>query len=156
MEYQNPSRTQCLNSDIISTLPQNIIEDILTRMPIRDALRTSALSKKWRYTWRGMPQLVFTDDMVTLSYNSVSRQLEKYKLVSAIFHFLLLHNGPDILEFVCSIGHLRMDSEFVQIISYLARGNKVKGFVGLIGCVRFTGHTVGTLSVHGSFKWVFI
>ncbi|KAJ0462263.1 hypothetical protein HanHA89_Chr16g0681511 [Helianthus annuus] len=103
-----------------------------------------------------MPQLVLTDDMFTLSYSYVCRQLEKYKLVSAIFHFLLLHNGPDILEFVCSVGHLRMDSEFVQIISYLARGNKVKGFVGLIGCVRFTSHMVGTLLGHGSFKWVFI
>ncbi|KAJ0823230.1 putative F-box domain, leucine-rich repeat domain superfamily, F-box-like domain superfamily [Helianthus annuus] len=65
MENQTPAKTQSLNSDIISTLPQNIIEDILTRMPIRDALRTSVLSMRWRYTWRGMPKLTFTDDMVT-------------------------------------------------------------------------------------------
>ncbi|XP_071735714.1 F-box/FBD/LRR-repeat protein At1g13570-like isoform X2 [Rutidosis leptorrhynchoides] len=40
-------KTQCISSDRISSLPQNIIETILTLMPIRDALRTSILSKKW-------------------------------------------------------------------------------------------------------------
>ncbi|KAJ0683284.1 putative F-box domain, FBD domain, leucine-rich repeat domain superfamily [Helianthus annuus] len=126
MENQNPTTTQTLDSDIISTLPLNIIEDILTRMPIRDALRTSLLSKKWRYTWRGMPKLVFTDDVVTVSSNHLCLQLKKYKLVSAIFHVLLFHNGPETLEFHCSLVHLHMESEFAQMISYLARGNKVK------------------------------
>ncbi|KAJ0445105.1 putative F-box domain, FBD domain, F-box-like domain superfamily protein [Helianthus annuus] len=127
MEYQTtPTRTQSLNSDIISTLPQNIIEDILTRMPLRSALRTSVLSKKWRYTWRGMPKLVFTNNMVTLPSNRSYRQLNKYKLVNAIFHVLLFHNGPTIIVFYCSVGELHMESEFAQILSYLARGNTVK------------------------------
>uniref|UniRef100_A0A251S2U9 Putative F-box domain, Leucine-rich repeat domain, L domain-like protein n=1 Tax=Helianthus annuus TaxID=4232 RepID=A0A251S2U9_HELAN len=127
MEYQNPTRTRSLNSDIISTLPQNIIEDILTRMPLRSALRTSVLSMKWRYTWRGMPKLVFTDDLV--ASNHLSRQLKKYKLVNAILHVLLFHNGPETLEFDCSVVRLHMESEFAQIISYLARGNTVKKII---------------------------
>ncbi|KAJ0683275.1 putative F-box domain, FBD domain, leucine-rich repeat domain superfamily [Helianthus annuus] len=128
MENQNPRRSQTLNSDIISTLPLNIIEDILSRMPIRDALRTSLLSKKWRYTWRGMPKLTFTDDMIAMSSKRSYRQLNKYKLISAIFHVLLFHNGPTIVEFRCSVGELHMESEFAQILSYLARGNTVKEF----------------------------
>ncbi|KAJ0642674.1 putative F-box domain, FBD domain, leucine-rich repeat domain superfamily [Helianthus annuus] len=127
MDYQNPTRTRSLNSDIISTLPQNIIEDILTRMPLRSALRTSVLSMKWRYTWRGMPKLVFTDDLV--ASNHLSRQLKKYKLVNAILHVLLFHNGPETLEFDCSVVRLHMESEFAQIISYLARGNTVKKII---------------------------
>ncbi|KAJ0642646.1 putative F-box domain, FBD domain, leucine-rich repeat domain superfamily [Helianthus annuus] len=115
-----------MSSDIISTLPNNIIEKILTLMPIQDALRTSILSKKWRYSWRSMPKLVFTDNMVTMSSNHLCGQLRKYKLASAIFHVLLFHNGPTILKFkFCCFG-LQMDSEFDQIISYLAKGNKVK------------------------------
>ncbi|KAF5762138.1 putative F-box domain, leucine-rich repeat domain superfamily, F-box-like domain superfamily [Helianthus annuus] len=127
MEYQTtPTTTYCLNSDFISTLPQNIIEDILTRIPLQEALRTSVLSKKWRYTWRGMPKLVFTDRMVTVSSNHLHIQLNKYKLISAIFHVLLFHNGPTIVEFRCSVGELHMESEFAQILSYLARENTVK------------------------------
>ncbi|KAJ0439871.1 putative F-box domain-containing protein [Helianthus annuus] len=125
MEHQTPTRTQSLNSDFISTLPQNIIEDILTRIPLQEALRTTVLSKKWRHTWRGMPKLVFTDNMV----NHLRIQLNKYKLISAIFHVLLFHNGPTIVEFRCSVGELHMESEFAQILSYLAGGNTVKEFI---------------------------
>ncbi|XP_076918918.1 F-box/FBD/LRR-repeat protein At1g13570-like [Bidens hawaiensis] len=127
MEYENPTgsdkKTQCLNSDIISTLPQNMIENILSLMPLRDAVRTSILSKKWRYSWRRMPKLAFTDDMVKLpSINP----LKKLKLVSAIFHVLMFHNGPRIVDFKCPVGELAMVSELDQIISYLSWGNDVK------------------------------
>ncbi|XP_035842869.1 F-box/FBD/LRR-repeat protein At1g13570 isoform X2 [Helianthus annuus] len=127
MEHQNPTKTQCLNSDIISTLPQNIIENnILSRMTLRDAVRTSILSKEWRYTWRSMPKLVFTRKMVKRPSNRCCTLLHKYKLVNAIFNVLLLHNGPTILEFESLFGKFCIDSEFAQIISYLAKGNKVK------------------------------
>ncbi|XP_076920356.1 F-box/FBD/LRR-repeat protein At1g13570-like [Bidens hawaiensis] len=129
MEYDNPTsgkKTQCPNSDMISNLPQNIIESILSLMPLRDALRTSILSKKWRYSWRSMPKLTFTNSLVKLPSNAGSTQL-KSKLVTAIFHVLLLHNGPEILHFNCSFDH--MESEITQILSYLARGNMVKELV---------------------------
>ncbi|KAJ0683273.1 putative leucine-rich repeat domain superfamily [Helianthus annuus] len=71
-----------------------------------------------------MPKLVFTDKMV----NHLHIQLNKYKIISAIFHVLLFHNGPTIVEFRCSVGELHMESEFAQILSYLARGNTVKEF----------------------------
>ncbi|XP_076946189.1 F-box/FBD/LRR-repeat protein At1g13570-like [Bidens hawaiensis] len=132
MEYEDPTsdETQCLDLDIISTLPVNIIESILSIMPIRDALRTSVLSKKWRYCWRSVPKIEFTDTTVNLnSSNSGGKQLEKYKLVTAIFHVLLLHIGPEILEFNWSVAYLDMDSVLAQIISYLARGNKLKQLI---------------------------
>ncbi|CAL5338518.1 unnamed protein product [Camellia sinensis] len=53
----------CLTSDIISELPANIIENILMCMPQRDAVRTSVLSKKWKYNWVKLPQLVFDDTL---------------------------------------------------------------------------------------------
>ncbi|KAJ0445107.1 putative leucine-rich repeat domain superfamily [Helianthus annuus] len=52
--------------------------------------------------------------------------LKKYKLVNAIFHVLLLHNGLETLVFNCSVFHLHMDSDIALIISYLARRTKVK------------------------------
>ncbi|KAF5727782.1 hypothetical protein HS088_TW22G01479 [Tripterygium wilfordii] len=47
-------------SDIISDLPGNIIDNILTCLPIRDAVRTSILSRKWRFKWLDLSQLVLT------------------------------------------------------------------------------------------------
>uniref|UniRef100_A0A7N1A954 F-box domain-containing protein n=1 Tax=Kalanchoe fedtschenkoi TaxID=63787 RepID=A0A7N1A954_KALFE len=37
--------------DRISDLPSNLLDCILIRMPIRDAVRTSLLSRKWRHRW---------------------------------------------------------------------------------------------------------
>ncbi|KAJ0445091.1 putative FBD domain-containing protein [Helianthus annuus] len=64
--------------------------------------------------------------MVKVPSNHCCTLLNKYKLVNAIFHVLLLHDGPTTLEFNGLVGNLRMDSEFAQIISYLAKGNKPK------------------------------
>ncbi|XP_071735687.1 F-box/FBD/LRR-repeat protein At1g13570-like [Rutidosis leptorrhynchoides] len=117
-------KTQRLSLDIISSLPQNIIETILTLMPIRDALRTSILSKKWRYSWMTMPKLVFDNNLVrAISGTGI---LLKYKLVNAIFHVLLLHSGPTILKFELSVNKLGMETEFDQIILFLSRRINVK------------------------------
>ncbi|KAM3203584.1 hypothetical protein P3L10_031210 [Capsicum annuum] len=43
--------------NVLRNLPDNLINDILTRLPLRDAVRTSILSKKWRYNWCGLPQI---------------------------------------------------------------------------------------------------
>nr|XP_043625890.1 F-box/FBD/LRR-repeat protein At1g13570-like [Erigeron canadensis] len=116
-------KSQCPSTDRLSTLPQSIIENILTLMPIRDALKTSILSKKWRYCWTGMPKLEFCYDF-TLHYGP----LEKYKFLSAIFHVLLLHKGP-LLEFRLIVGVADMEMVFDQIIPYLSRSNNVKNFI---------------------------
>ncbi|XP_076946190.1 F-box/FBD/LRR-repeat protein At1g13570-like [Bidens hawaiensis] len=61
--------------------------------------------------------------MVTLPSSSGCIQ-SKCKLAKAIFHVLLLHKGPQNLRF--RVGALHMESEFAQMISYLAIGNTVK------------------------------
>ncbi|KAD4982993.1 hypothetical protein E3N88_19664 [Mikania micrantha] len=124
LKKMNAPKYRSLNG--ISNLPENVFESILTLMPIKDALRTSVLLKKWRYSWRSMPKLVFTSNMVKVPSDCGCGQLKKYKLVNAIFHVLLLHNGPSILEFDFSNNELQMDSEFDQILSHLSKGNNVK------------------------------
>ncbi|KAH7833861.1 hypothetical protein Vadar_010518 [Vaccinium darrowii] len=45
------------NSDVISELPSHLTENILEILPLRDAVRTSVLSSKWRNNWVTLPQL---------------------------------------------------------------------------------------------------
>ncbi|XP_076941901.1 F-box/LRR-repeat protein At4g14103-like [Bidens hawaiensis] len=47
--------------DRISRLPDEIIAQILTLMPTKYAVRTSVLSKRWRYTWVLVKNLDFDD-----------------------------------------------------------------------------------------------
>ncbi|KAG0458670.1 hypothetical protein HPP92_021798 [Vanilla planifolia] len=72
--------------DRISTLPSNIIEVVLMRLPIADAVRTSILSSRWRYQWCSIPHLIFNNKSVPLSVH-----LKVEKVVDQV---LLLHSGP--------------------------------------------------------------
>ncbi|WOG96065.1 hypothetical protein DCAR_0415395 [Daucus carota subsp. sativus] len=104
-----------IKEDRISELPQNVRETILCFMPIRDAVRTSILSKKWRHCWTMMPHLIFDDKFVDgmfeklgvndddklVAYEFFSRMMA-YEFVSRINKIILLHKGP-ILKFSLNI-----------------------------------------------------
>ncbi|KAJ0807758.1 putative F-box domain-containing protein [Helianthus annuus] len=47
------------DDDIISNFPEDLINPILERLPVKDAVRTSLLSKRWRYRWTTMRTLDF-------------------------------------------------------------------------------------------------
>ncbi|KAJ3676569.1 hypothetical protein LUZ60_003981 [Juncus effusus] len=69
--------------DIISNLPENVREKILTYLPIKEAGRTSLLSSNWRQTWNSIPDLWIRD----ADYDEPD---ETVKMVDVI---LLLHEG---------------------------------------------------------------
>ncbi|XWS25711.1 hypothetical protein CRYUN_Cryun27aG0091000 [Craigia yunnanensis] len=86
-----PRKTEA-ELDKISNLPGHVIDQILSNLPIRDAVRTSVLSRKWRYRWATIPYLVF--DNQCLNVSSQDQTFIKDKLVNIIDHVLLLHKGP--------------------------------------------------------------
>ncbi|XAR65350.1 hypothetical protein NMG60_11009446 [Bertholletia excelsa] len=105
--------------DLISDLPQSIIETILTKLPIRDAVRMSILSSKWRYKWANLTQLIFDDKCVTL-YND--KGLLEDNLVKFITRFLFLHDGP-IHKFSLSSAYLQSSPDLDQWLLFLSRKN---------------------------------
>ncbi|RHN73870.1 putative F-box domain, leucine-rich repeat domain, L domain-containing protein [Medicago truncatula] len=77
--------------DRISCLPGHVIDQILTYLQIRDAVRTSVLSRKWRNKWNTLPNLVFDRNCVA----AIDDQLViERKLLKIVDHVLLLHSGP--------------------------------------------------------------
>ncbi|KAL1819151.1 hypothetical protein ACET3Z_014020 [Daucus carota] len=96
-----------VKKDRISELPRNLQEIILCFLPIRDAVRTSILSTKWRHSWTMIPHLSFDDKM--FDYKIPNREwkchgpeMNALKFVSAINKVLIRHNGP-ILKFSLNI-----------------------------------------------------
>ncbi|XP_076952195.1 F-box/FBD/LRR-repeat protein At1g13570-like [Bidens hawaiensis] len=43
-------------------MPDIVINNILNRLPLQDAVRTAILERRWRYNWTMLSQLVFDDD----------------------------------------------------------------------------------------------
>lgn len=76
--------------DRISDLPNNIIDGILEHLDIEDMVRTSILSRKWRYMWVSVPRLEF--DGTFFENNTMDN--EDHEICSIITEVLLLHNGP--------------------------------------------------------------
>nr|XP_016479336.1 PREDICTED: F-box/FBD/LRR-repeat protein At1g13570-like [Nicotiana tabacum] len=87
------------DEDIISNLPRNLIACILGKMPIREAVRTSVFSKKWRYYYLNIPQLVFDDqfckelDDFSVNKGANIYALKFYQFDEIITKSLMLHPG---------------------------------------------------------------
>ncbi|KAL7258373.1 hypothetical protein ACSBR1_004491 [Camellia fascicularis] len=83
-------------------------------LPLQDAVRTSILSRKWRYMWASLPQLVFDDKFCRESIRN-----QKNKLVMTIYQVLLLHHGPT-LRFTLSLSGLEGCSEIDQLVLFVS------------------------------------
>ncbi|KAL0454994.1 UNVERIFIED_CONTAM: FBD-associated F-box protein [Sesamum latifolium] len=88
----------CISNERITDLPCDIMDNILKYLPLREVVRTSILSREWRYKWVTIPYLVF-DGIFQESLP------EKYNIESIIYQILLLHKGP-IIKFTL------MDADF--------------------------------------------
>lgn len=116
-----------LGQDMISELPQSIIESILTKLPIRDAVRTSILSTRWRYKWSDLTQLVFDDNCAILSND---KGKVEGNLVKFITRCLFLHLGP-IHKFTLSSTFLQSSPDVDQWLLFLSRKDIKEFFLEL-------------------------
>ncbi|XP_071703717.1 F-box/FBD/LRR-repeat protein At1g13570-like isoform X2 [Rutidosis leptorrhynchoides] len=134
----------------ITTLPSNIIENILWLLPIEEIVRTSLLSKEWRYNWTKVPKVAFIEDLFhdsmfdessgenqlpvdqgfeeSTSESEMQKMIRRHKFFYAIYQFLLLHQGP-IVDFTLSMRSSDATNdcaEIDQILLHLSRKNTVK------------------------------
>ncbi|EEF47643.1 ubiquitin-protein ligase, putative [Ricinus communis] len=105
--------------DFITDLPSSIIESILTRLPIRDAVKTSILSTKWRYRWATLTHLVFDDKCVAMYCD---KGVLESRLVKFISRALFLHHGP-IHKFQLSTSYLQCCPDIDQWLLFLSRSD---------------------------------
>ncbi|CAI0458405.1 unnamed protein product [Linum tenue] len=105
--------------DRISKLPAHLIQLILTPLPIKEAGRTSILSREWRHHWRSITCLVFDDEFFdSPDYNS-DEEISANKLMSNVQETLQAHDGP-ITEFVLSNPELVTTVKIGPLISHLS------------------------------------
>ena len=80
-----------LDSDLISELPDHLLCVILSYLPIKDAVRSSLLSPRWRYLYHQLSTLILSPDLLmgpVLPNPPAIAQVE-----NAISNLLLLHSS---------------------------------------------------------------
>jgi hypothetical protein len=90
MSLLNKKANQDDHIDQISDLPCNVIDGILEKLNIRDLVRTSILSTKWRYKWTYVPKLVFGMNFFEPYEDLDDPEPVVSKIITDI---LTLHNG---------------------------------------------------------------
>uniref|UniRef100_M4E0K8 F-box domain-containing protein n=1 Tax=Brassica campestris TaxID=3711 RepID=M4E0K8_BRACM len=74
--------------DLISTLPDVILQDILCFIPTKLAITTSLLSRRWRHVWCEIPSISLDVDTQTAA--SVNETLTRYKAPKTkSFHLII-------------------------------------------------------------------
>ncbi|PAN29898.1 hypothetical protein PAHAL_5G257400 [Panicum hallii] len=110
--------------DRISALSDDLLDLVVSRLPIDDAVRTTALSTRWRRIWHGAP-LVLCDEHIP-----GSTQDER---IATIDHILAAHTGPfQSVDIACCFK--KKERELAQWQRLLpARGVQDLAFVSLSG-----------------------
>ncbi|CAI0458463.1 unnamed protein product [Linum tenue] len=108
------------SADRISHLPYDVMQRILSFLPVKDVARTATLSKQWRHNWRANTQLVFDGDFGEISKEG-SYDSNASKLMFQICKALMVHDGP-ITKFVLEIPGLRRPSPDINhMVHFLAK-----------------------------------
>ncbi|RWR80786.1 F-box/FBD/LRR-repeat-like protein isoform X1 [Cinnamomum micranthum f. kanehirae] len=103
----------------ISDLPEDVKNLILSHLPIRDAVRTSILSKKWMHNWVSIPDIVFDKDCFI-------KGALKTEHANVVDQVLLGHVGP-IRTFSCT-PYVPRSSDIYRWIPFLSR-NGIKNLI---------------------------
>nr|XP_023892357.1 putative F-box/LRR-repeat protein At3g28410 [Quercus suber] len=119
-QRQDPSK------DWISDLPDEILIDIVSLLPMKEAFNISILSKRWRHIWRSTVILKFDGSNKLLSSTGNKRSPQRLAFVTWVDRVLDSHYGSVVTEFsVCYALNKRAACHINQWISF-AVGKKVQ------------------------------
>ncbi|KAH9652974.1 F-box domain-containing protein [Citrus sinensis] len=105
--------------DLMSLLPDDILINIISRLPLKEAAKTSVLSSRWKYLWTFTTVLDF--DGITESSNCISDP-------TCIDKVLQLHRGSSINKFrLCLYSKDLHESEITNWV-YSALSKRVQIF----------------------------
>ncbi|KAJ0462211.1 F-box/FBD/LRR-repeat protein At1g13570-like [Helianthus annuus] len=96
--------------DFISNMPDNVVTNILDRLPLQHAVRTSILSRNWRFKWTTLTQLVFDEKF----FEYLTKTKGKSNCGGIISRLLLQIKGV-VEKFVLSMGKVKGTNDVENI-----------------------------------------
>ncbi|RCV32885.1 hypothetical protein SETIT_7G039000v2 [Setaria italica] len=83
--------------DRLSLLPDTLLGNIVSRLPIKDAARTAVLSRRWRPIWRATPLVLLDTHLLPGGDDVIPNHLDRASssaVVAAVSRILDAHPGP--------------------------------------------------------------
>ena len=79
-------------SDLLSKLPNHVLSFIISKLPIKEAVRSSILSRRWRYLYNEIPKLTLSPDLL-MGMFMIPNPLAIAQVENMISNILLLHSS---------------------------------------------------------------
>lgn len=114
-----PRSNLATNHQRLFDLPSKVINNIMMRLPLKEAGRASVLSRYWRHVWARLPRLVFDGDYC-VQLDESNYITSQDKLMKSIYEVLILHHAP-ILTFRLAIKGLKSCSDIDRVLEFLFR-----------------------------------
>lgn len=103
--------------DRLSNMPYSIIDNILGRLPIKDAMKTCVLSRQWRENWTKMSTLAFDE---ICGGNSKNVLYDGEQFTNFIYRFLFSHSGPvHTLKIILDYNFRIFDTEMDEWLNFV-------------------------------------
>uniref|UniRef100_A0A1S3Z2X2 FBD-associated F-box protein At5g56690 n=1 Tax=Nicotiana tabacum TaxID=4097 RepID=A0A1S3Z2X2_TOBAC len=91
---------------MFSNLPENVIDEILICLPFKEAVRTSVLSKQWKYNWCRLPELTLDGTIWTNTGFVRADNFDIAKFFESFISVELLHLDSDSIKFFARAGEV--------------------------------------------------
>nr|GEU49758.1 hypothetical protein [Tanacetum cinerariifolium] len=91
--------------DFISNMPDDVLVNILSRLPLKQAVTTGVLSPRWRFVWHSLKYLDFVGTKTQAKMNRERLGLERAKYinqVNSVIGSLRSHSSPMVKSFEIS------------------------------------------------------
>ncbi|CAN6227253.1 unnamed protein product [Urochloa humidicola] len=83
--------------DRLSLLPDKLLGNIVSRLPVKEAARTAALSRRWRPLWRATPLVLVDTHLLPAGDDEIPCHLDRASssaVAAAVSRVLAAHPGP--------------------------------------------------------------
>ncbi|XP_020146949.1 F-box/FBD/LRR-repeat protein At5g22660-like [Aegilops tauschii subsp. strangulata] len=80
--------------DGFSRLPDVLLRNIVSRLPVKEGARTAVLSRRWRGVWRSAPLVLVDSHILPAAAATAAARGDARRITSAVSRILAAHPGP--------------------------------------------------------------